>query len=63
MNVGVLTSEGEMYLFVFRKKMQASRLEEWISDEIGISSENFNWQVLGVANGDNFLPFRIVEVM
>lgn len=63
MNVGVLTSEGEMYLFVFRKKMQPCRLEGWIGEELGISHNDFNWQVLDVADQCGHLPFRVIEVI
>ena len=64
MNIGVLTSDGEMYLFIVKKKLKDDEIEEFLSNEMDLSPENFNWQVLLNEQGSNegFLNFRIVEV-
>ena len=63
MNIGVLTSDGEMYLFIVKKKLKDDEIEEFLSNEMDLSPENFNWQVLEKDQcGSGFINFRIVEV-
>jgi hypothetical protein len=64
MNIGVLTSDGCMYLFVVKKKIEDEDIEQFISNKLeGMSPNDFTWQVIESEQcGSGFLNFRIVEV-
>ena len=63
MRIGVLTGDGEMYLFLVKKEIKEENIEEFLWNQLGISPENFNWQVLTNDGGQPrpALNFRIVE--
>jgi hypothetical protein len=64
MEIGVLTSDGVMYLLLVKKKIKDDDIGDFISEELGESANCFNWQVLKTDDGqpNPTLNFRIVEV-
>ena len=63
MNIGVLTGDGTMYLYIVNKKIKNDEIEEFLSNHIDLSPGNFNWQVLESEQcGSGFVNFRVVEV-
>ena len=61
MNIGVLTSDGIMYIIRTNKKLKDDKIEDFVYSKIAESPNNFNWQVLAESY-DGFLNFRILEV-
>jgi hypothetical protein len=61
MNIGVLTSDGVMYLV--RTAKEKKDVGGYLSNLLGESEENFNWQVLKMDDAQPFksVNFRIVE--
>ena len=61
MNIGVLTSSGEMYLLKTSLKLDNEFIEEFVCKTVLEDAGNLNWQVLE-ESPDGTLKFRIVEV-
>jgi hypothetical protein len=67
MNIGVLTGNGELFIFKIldEKKLEDSDgsrdIEGFLCNELGMSSEEFNWQVLEFGS-DDCLKIRFTEV-
>lgn len=61
MKIGVLTSIGEMYLLLTKRKIPEDEIEDFVSTVIEESPNNFNWQKL-TAKYDGTLNFKILEV-
>ena len=72
MNIGVLTENGEMFIFLVDEKkfkVKADQdtynesIEEFLSNQLDLGSGQFNWQELeSEQNGSGFVNFRIIEV-